>query len=343
MLIRRSLLALLMLLLATLPASTQEKDKEKEKDKDKAEEKPPAEVKAGDKVELKWKFEKGKTFYQQLTTETTQDMKVMGSEVKQKQNQTFYFSWTPLEQKDKDWILEQEIRGVKVEIEIGGNKIGYDSTNPGPGNNPLADFFKTLIGSKFKLTVGPDMKVTKVEGGKEFLEKLVAANQQMKPLLESILSDDALKQMADPSFAVLPPGPVAKGDKWEYKTLLKLGPIGNYDTTYSYVYEGKEKDLDKIAVTAVMKYSPPDQSAPAGLPFKIKSAKLESKSATGVVLFDAAAGRVDSSELNLKLEGTLDIEIGGQTTTVELKQDQKTKVKTTAEMPAELKPPAKPG
>ncbi len=340
MLIRRSLLALLILALAAMPAVTQEKDKDKDKDKDKKDN-PPVEVKAGEKVDLKWKFELNKPFYQQLTTETTQDMKVMGQPVSQKQNQTFYFSWTPIKQTDKIWVIKQKIEGVKVEIEIGGNKIAYDSTNKGTGNNPLADFFGALIGSEFELTIGPDMKVTKVEGGKVFLDKLVAANQQMKPLLESILSDDALKQMADPSFAVLPTMPVAKGDKWDSKTQLKLGPIGTYDTTYNYVYEGKEKELDKISVAATLKYSPPDASAPAGLPFKIKSAKLESKSASGVVLFDSAAGRVESSELALKLEGTLDIEIGGQTTTVELKQDQKTTVKTTAELPAALKPAPK--
>jgi hypothetical protein len=37
--------------------------------------------------------------------------------------------------------------------------------------------------------------------------------------------------------------------------------------------------------------------------------------------------------MNLTLEGSLDIEIGGQTTKVELKQTQKTAVKTTSDNP----------
>ena len=56
---------------------------------------------AGDKVDIKWKFEKDKPFYQEMTTKTTQDMKVMGMDVNQKQDQTFYFSWT-LKDEDKD-------------------------------------------------------------------------------------------------------------------------------------------------------------------------------------------------------------------------------------------------
>ena len=49
---------------------------------------------AQDTVELKWKFEKDKTFYQKMSTETKQNMKVMGSDVVQNQSQTFFFSWT---------------------------------------------------------------------------------------------------------------------------------------------------------------------------------------------------------------------------------------------------------
>jgi hypothetical protein len=285
-------------------------------------------------VEMKWKFVKDKTFYQELKTTTTQDMKVMGMDVKQTQKQTFYFSWTPIEQKDKDWIVKQKIEGVKMEIQIGGNTISYDSENPGAGNNPLAEFFKALKGSEFKLTIGPDMRVTKVEGRKEFLDKLVAANQQMKPLLDQILSEDALKQMADPTFAIVPNKEVKKDETWEYKTKLNLGPIGSYDTKYTYKYLGEEKSLYKIGITADLKYQPPAQEAGAGgLPFRIKDAKLESKNATGTAYFDPKEGRVDNSEMTLNLEGTLDIEIGGTTSKVDLKQTQTTRVITSNDNP----------
>ena len=292
---------------------------------------------ADDSADLKWKFEKGKVFYQTLTTETTQDMKVMGMDVKQKPSQTFWLSWTPVEEKDKSWTLKQKIEGVKMEIEIGGNKISYNSTDPAGGNNPLADFFKALVGTEFTITVDANMKVTDVAGQKEFVEKLLASQPQMKPLLESILSKDALKQMADPSFAGVPNKEVKKGETWKASSKLSLGPIGSYDTTYDYKYEGKDdksKDLDKISVTATLKYVPPGpEVAIAGLPFKVKSGTLESKTAAGTILFDAKLGRIDSSEMNLSLEGTLEIEIGGMATKVELKQTQKTTVKTSDKNP----------
>src|SRR5687768_8983225 len=50
---------------------------------------------AQDKVNLAWKLEKDKAFYQEMLTIANQSMKVMGQDVTQKQSQTFYFSYTP--------------------------------------------------------------------------------------------------------------------------------------------------------------------------------------------------------------------------------------------------------
>ena len=294
-------------------------------------------TRAQNPVELKWKFEKGKPFYQEMTTDTTQKMTVMGQNITQVQKVTFFLSWTPVDKdKDGNWTVKQKIDGLKMEIEIGGNKIPFDSTKDTGGTNPLSDFFKALLGAEFKLTIGPDMKVTKIEGRDEFIKKLQQANPQMETLLKQILSDDALKQMSDPAFGVVPGKPVKKGDTWERKSSLNMGPIGSYETTYKYTHEGrdeKDKNLVRIKVDTTIKYVPPAAGAAAGLPFRIVSAKLDSKEATGTILFDVVKGRVASSNLSLKLEGTLDIDISGMQSTVKLSQTQNTTVKTTDENP----------
>jgi len=301
---------------------------DKAADKAKADAAPDA---AGDKVELKWKFEKDKPFYQEMTTKTQQDMKVMGMEVKQTQDQTFYFSWTFKEEdKDKNTVVTQKIEGVKLTINIAGNPITFDSTNPTSANTALAEFFKALVGSEFKLTLDKDMKVVKIDGRDEFLKKLTAANQQMEPLLKRILSEEALKQMADPTFGLVPPHPVAKGETWTRASTLSLGPIGSYKGTYKYTYEGpddKNKDLARIKIETTLAYEKPTGDA-EGLPFRIKEANLTSKNAKGSALFDTKKGRLEKSEHSLDLEGNLDIEIGGMATKVDLKQTQSTTVNT---------------
>jgi hypothetical protein len=269
-----------------------------------------------------------------MTTDTKQTMKVMGMDINQNQAQTFIFSWTPKDtDKEGKTTILQKIEAVKMDIEIGGNKISYDSTRDTSTGNPLAEFFKALVGSEFRLTVGPDYKVTKIEGREEFVKKLINANQQMEPLLKQILSEEALRDMADPAFAAIPGKPVKKGDTWTKDTTLNMGPIGSYKTTHKYTYEGKEGNLDKIRVETTLAYQPPGSAGAGGLPFQIVSADLKSTQAGGTILFNAAAGRLESSEMNLKLAGKLTIAIGGMNTEVELNQEQKTTVKTSTDNP----------
>ncbi len=188
-------------------------------------------------------------------------MKVMSNDVTQKQKQTFYFSWTPKEEEGGKWKIEQKILGVKMDIDIGGSPIKYDSTAPAPTTPPipLSEFFKALVGSTFKLTLDPKtLKITKIEGREEFVKKLVTANKQMQPLLEKILSEDALKEMAEPTFAVVSTDAVEKGKTWKKETTLDMGPIGKYKNEYTYTYEGPDSatKLDKIKVDTKLTYTP---------------------------------------------------------------------------------------
>jgi hypothetical protein len=296
---------------------------------------------AQDKADLKWKLEKGKTFFQTMTTKTKQTMKVQGTEVIQNQDQTFYFQWTVHDVKDGEVIIKQKIIGLKMSIDIGGSKINFDSTSKQDNtNNPLAKFFQALNNNEFTLTlstkdVTKGIQVTKIEGQEQFRKNLIGANPQMEALLKNILSDQALKEMAEPTFNALPNKEVTKGEagKWTRKSELSMGPIGKYETTYTYTYEGKEKNLDKISVSTDLKYTPPTEKESVGLPFKIKDATLKSKSSSGTLLFDPAKGWVVSSDTKLTIEGSLTIEIGGQGTKVDLTQEQETKVTTEEKNP----------
>jgi hypothetical protein len=287
---------------------------------------------------LAWKFEVNKPFYQQMTTTTEQNIKVMGLDVVQKQDQTFYFKWTPIElDKDGNWKIEQKIEGIKMKIDIAGNPVQFDSTQenpPGGANTALSEFFKALKDSKFTLTLNTKtFKVDKVDGRKEFIDKLSTANQQLQPLLTKILSEDALKQMADPTFGMLPPPGKKVGDEWETTSTLSLGPIGTYTNKYKYKWlpqDGKNKDLEIITVDVSLTYAAPTDSDPA-LPFKIKAANLVTKkedAPNGKITFNSKLGRLQTSDIKINLSGTLTIEIGGNSTLVELTQNQTTSVVT---------------
>jgi len=285
---------------------------------------------------LKWKFEANKPFYQKMTTETKQTMSVSDNKVEQNQVQTFYFSWTPIKNEGDNWELRQRIEGIVMSIDIGGNKISYDSTkDTGETANPLAEFFKALKGSEFVVTYNTkENKVTKITGREDFIKKMVASNPQMQSLLDKILNEQALKDMSEPTFGSIPGWEATTGDKktaeWSRESTFDLGPIGKYKNTYKYTYQGKDKTnakLDNIKVDLNMLYQAGESTA-GGLPFKITSADIKATKAGGEILFNGEKGRIEKSSTNLTLAGNLTIEIGGQSTRVNLDQTQNTTVDT---------------
>jgi hypothetical protein len=292
---------------------------------------------AGGKVE--WKaFDKLKeSFYQEMKTTTTQKMKVQGMEVTQTQEQTFWVEWTPTEKiSDNKWKVDYKIIGVKMSIQIGGNIISYDSnTKESQPQNPLTDFFKALVGSKFRLTVTNDPKegIRVVDVEKEdiddFVKKLASTNEQLRPLLKNILGKDALKQMANPTFAAFPPKDkeFKDGITWTNNDVtLDMGPIGSYKTNYTYTV--KDAGKGHVEVKADMSYNPPKGTDAQGLPFTIKSGNLKTTTATGNVTVDQKNGRIEEAKMDMKLTGQLTIDIAGMETQVDLDQDQKSSLKT---------------
>ncbi len=281
------------------------------------------------------KLEKDKKFFQTMTTNVTQIIKVMGQDLTQSQDSTFYFKWTPTKQDGDKWELTDEIEGVKMSIDISGNKITYDSAQadggPTAGNPGLNDFFKKLVDTKFTVTFDQKTnKVEKVDGVKDFLGKLGAGNKQMDEILQKIMTEDAIKQMCDPTFGLLPDSPKKPGDAWERVIPLNLGPIGSYTVTYKFKYVGPEKDMDKIEVEPTLVYAAPKPEVQGGgLLFRIKEGKLSSESPEkGEILYNPKLQRIESATVKIKMKGELTVTIGSADTKVELLQTQTTKYTT---------------
>jgi hypothetical protein len=294
---------------------------------------------AQEKTTLKWKFEKGKTFYQEMTQEVKMTMNAgaggPGSQVLNTVKQTWYISWTPEEQqKDKGWRVRLKILGVKLEMDFLGQKIEYDSTNPGAGGKVLADRMQPLIGAEFQLTLGPDLKAAKVEGYQELLDKFGKVNARVKDLIGAILTEDSIKYISDQCFAFTPPREVKKGDTWTADIKLPLGSLGSWSGQYRNTYEGKADNLDKIKVeVASLNYEPPVAKGATGVPFKVKKVELKSSSGTGTLLFDTDKGRVANATYLAVIQSKVLSEADGREMEVAMKQDQKVTIKTSDKNP----------
>jgi hypothetical protein len=312
----------------------EEKDKKDDKKDDKGDKKQEAKAGSGDS-KFKAFDPDAKPFYQEVKTETTQTMKVQGQDVTQKQDQTFYILWTPQKKDGDNYKVSQKIVGVKMNIDIGGNKIAYDSTVPDEKQpkNPMTDFFKALMKQELTFHIKPSLEIGKIEGRVEFIKALSDTNPAIKTLLDTIMDEKALQQMAEPTWWAVP---TSSGKTWEKTSMLKLGPLGDYQTKFTFTDEGAtDGKLEKIKIDAKLDYSQPKDKA--GLPFTIKKCELVSKSGTGEALFDAAKGRIESSKLTMKLEGNLTIEVGNMATDITLNQDQTSTTKSFDDDPLKKK------
>src|SRR5262249_48956871 len=145
----------------------------------------------------------------------------------------------------------------------------------------------------------PDLEVKSVENTKEFIKGLGDINPQMQSLLNHILSEDALKKMAEPTWYAFPPKGSLAEKKWTKKSELNLGPIGKYTTTFNFSFDSEKDGKVKINIDTSLEYSAPSDNK--GLPFVITKAELKSESGKGHAIFDRAKGRFEHSEITMKL------------------------------------------
>lgn len=283
-----------------------------------------------DKVDPKWKFEKDRTFFQEAIVDMEQNMTVMGNPVAVKSRQTVLTSWTPVTQlEDKSWVIKEKIVGMKMDMDVLGQKISYDSTNPQGGNKEMADGMAPFIGAEFEQTVSPQMKVTKVTGYKELLDKMGQNNPKAKQMMGGVMSEETIKQMGDALFAVVPNKSVAKGDTWFTEDKTTMPSLGALNIKRNFTYVGKKGSLEEIKFDAkLLKHEPPAGNAGGALPFTLKKLDLNKFTTEGTVLFDGAKGRVDSSNATVTMNGKMTIEIQNMETTIDLQQTQKMAVKT---------------
>jgi RNA polymerase sigma factor (sigma-70 family) len=289
---------------------------------------------------FRWRFQKDRPFYQEVTTTTLQILEVMGNDTRQQQQQTFYFRWTPLERRpDGGWVVKQKVEGVKMDLDIGDNKLRFDSTREGDAPSPLADFCKALVGAEFRVTLDRRFRVRKVEDRDEFLDKVSRANPALGTLWPQILNADAMRREAETLFPALPEEPVRPGDSWAWKSMLDLGPLGDCRNTTTYTYEGREGQLDRIGIDCLLEYRVSARKK-ANLPFVVKEGKLERATGTGKLLFDRARGRLARLELELQLYGPVTLSMGRDSVGVILKQKQHITIKITDTNPLQRTPPA---
>jgi len=139
---------------------------------------------------------------------------------------------------------------VKMDMDVMGQKMSFDSTSPGSGNPMLAPVFKSLTGMTVTGTLDKDGKLGAVEvegegAGNPMLEGFGLGKESLAQTVENLSGDH------------FPEKAVSVGDTWEHTTQFPVPQADPIDITTVYTYVGIEQykgsDLPKVTYTASMK------------------------------------------------------------------------------------------
>jgi hypothetical protein len=314
----------------------------------------PAQAQA--QVRLDWKFKKGETFYVRTVSVADQEMAVLlpraghrqslhaaqliglasagtanallASDtreqrvVKRKLRQTTELAVKVLDTKsDGSVVLELSFRQLELDF---------------PGSTPT-EVARRLQNVPFRLTLGSDREIQKVEGYDELIRKVagedpnlkagamaggvaVAAapvsdeNAPLRRLARAVLSRMALARSLRDIFGFLPSREVRDGADWKHSFPEAYGPLGTCTRATTYRYEGRESldelRVDKITFTTDVELrvrKPRDE----GYGVRILRADVRTVKGNGTITFDAVKGRLIKSEGTLTLKGPLVLSVDG--------------------------------
>ncbi len=271
-----------------------------------------------DDVTIRWKLAKDDTFYTKTVTVMEQTMSVMGNDMEQNHTQTAVSKYKVLKADETGTVIEQTTVRTVVEGNIPG----------------IGDAAKKMNGSVLKFTLDPEMKVTKIEGFQDMLNKIADVNDEILKVIKASISEDMYKMSVEDLFRVGTAKPIAVGDTWKKNYDMPLGPLGHMEMNTKYKYEGPESGLEKITFTADAKFGPPKEGAELG-PVTIVKADLKTDSFSGTILFDSKAGRLKEVKSEMKMNGSMTMKAMGNEIEIGIKQKTKSTNTVSTNNPAD--------
>ena len=128
---------------------------------------------------------------------------------------------------------------MAMEVDMNGQKMGYDSANPAAGTDPL-EVGKTIsatVGQELQVVLDDHDHIVGIENYDDFIKHLApAATPDFDPA--KMFSRQSLIQMLEQgSLQAVPGKPVAVGETWPFGHLLDLPELGKVAVAGSYTLQ----------------------------------------------------------------------------------------------------------
>ena len=194
-------------------------------------------LQAAETVEVKQHWLAGKKYYQTIQTDQQSTIQIGQQKIEQATSMTMELTMTvntPQKGQPKKMTIRYE--RMAMEMNMNGQKMGFDSAKPDEGSDPL-NLKKTVgatVGQELKMVLNDKDEVETIENYDEFIQHLGPASA---PGLEpsKMFSRDSLTQMLKQGgLQGLPSKPVTAGDTWTFKNEVELPQLGKVAVTGTY-------------------------------------------------------------------------------------------------------------
>jgi hypothetical protein len=271
---------------------------------------------------LRWKFKLGEKLHYHVVEDMT--LTTSGGPLeatKTPLHQEMDVTWTVVGVKDdSEAVIAQKIGNIKLSMTgPRGEKIEYDSAGSDDTASlsaMVAPVYDALTKGEFEFTMTARGEVKDVKVDEAVLEAL--KNSPGAAMLGDVATAEGLQRMLVKWALVLPEKAPAVGEELKKtRVAMKSAVAGDQVVESSYRYEGtKEVDGRTYAV-----FRPGLEITFTGK--ESERTKLKEQDSSGEVLFDVAAGRLQSATLKRGL--TMDVTVAGET--VEQQVEQTVEVK----------------
>ena len=273
---------------------------------------------AADKIELRFRFEEGKSY--KLTVTMKQEIVQWLNGEEQETAHTMSIGET-LNVKDVDEAgtatVEVTFGPISVKMKGPMGTIEYNSDDPPDEVALPAKAFAAMLGQGFTLKMTPTGRVTDIQGVDKMFEAIFEAIDIPEgPMMDSVaeglkqqFGDEALKEMMEKMTAVFPDKPVAIGDSWSQKVTLATGFPAIMENTWTLA--DRKDGVATINVESTFKPNPegePMKIGPMTMRFRLKGSQK------GTFKLDEATGWFVEGELTQKMAGDVTMKgMPGQT------------------------------
>jgi hypothetical protein len=270
---------------------------------------------ASAQVKLEWRFKTGDRFVVEEITNVRQTIKIIETETRQDLEETKTSRFVVLKAgKEGSAVLEHTIQSVKIK-------------HFGEGPDADTKVLKQLEGARFQVTLDTHGQVVKLTGYDELLKKIAKHDPLNAKLVRALMTEESFKVSLASVFGFAPAKAVGKGDSWEHKSFLPLGPLGGFNLEDRYTLEDVEEAAKTARLSVISRgsYAGPQKTSDRAL--KVSGGEIRLLRSVGTLRFDAAHGRLIGAETNSRLEGTLQVTVRDAPVTMHLEQQAERKVR----------------